>query len=192
MNQPHNIQLKTATPEDAPGLLSVYAPYVENTVITFEYELPTAEEFAARVRHTLERYPWLTATDGNGILGYAYASPFKDRAAYAWSAETSIYVREDVKGQGIGSALYRALESVLYRQRVCNLCACIAHPHPESELFHQRFGYRQTAHFHRSGYKNGRWIDMIWMEKELYPHKTPPEPFIPFPLIGFDPEHPEP
>lgn len=186
MNQECEIQPRVATPEDAPALLAIYAPYVERTVITFEYEIPTVEEFQSRISRTLERYPYLAAERDGEILGYAYASAFKGRAAYDWSAETSVYVREDARGKGVGTILYRALEDALRMQHVCNLCACIAHPHPESEIFHQKFGYQNAALFHKSGYKHGRWIDMIWMEKELCPHKAPPAPFLPFPEIHFD------
>lgn len=186
MNKQSSVRLRIAVPEDAAALLAIYTPYVEKTFITFEYEAPTPEEFRMRVEHTLEHYPYLVADGDDGILGYAYASPFKARAAYAWSAETSIYLREDAKRRGIGSALYQELEKYLYRQHVCNLCACIAHPHPESETFHEKCGYRTVAHFHQSGYKNGRWIDMIWMEKTLCTHTVPPQPFIPFPRLSPD------
>ncbi len=186
MNGSSQIRLRVAVPEDAQALLAIYAPYVEKTFISFEYEVPSPEEFCARIEHTLEHYPYLTAVGGDEILGYAYASPFKSRAAYYWSAETSVYLREDARGRGIGSALYRALEQYLYRQHVCNLCACIAYPHPESQIFHEKLGYRTVAHFHRSGYKNGQWIDMIWMEKTLCPHTIPPAPFIPFPQLPPD------
>lgn len=174
------LTVRTASPDDAPALLDIYAPYVENTMITFEYEVPSVEEFRARIRHTLTRYPYVVAEESDTIVGYAYASAFKKRAAYGWSAETSIYVRENARRRGIGKALYRVLEEYLARQHVCNLCACIVYPHPASEAFHAGFGYRTVAHFHDSGYKNGSWSDMIWMEKELCPHTNPPLPFIPF------------
>lgn len=175
--------IRTAVPEDAPALLEIYAPYVEHTMITFEYEIPSQEEFKERIRRTLERYPYLVAQDKNGLLGYAYASPFKQRAAYAWSVETSIYVREGLHRQGVGKSLYTALEKILYRQHVCNLCACISYPHPESIAFHESFGYHMAAHFTASGFKADAWQDMVWMEKPLFPHKLPPEPFIPFPQL---------
>ncbi|MCM1112552.1 MAG: GNAT family N-acetyltransferase [Muribaculum sp.] len=184
MNTPSRISIRYAVPEDAPELLAVYAPYVEHTVVTFEYEIPSAAEFASRIRRTLERYPYLAAVKDGKIAGFAYASPFKGRAAYDWSVETSVYVREDCTGEGIGSLLYQALEECLRRQHVCNLCACIAYPHPVSEAFHTRFGYQTVAHFHQSGYKSGQWLDMIWMEKTLCPHDTPPLPFLPFPQVA--------
>ena len=175
------MKIRIASPSDAAELVSVYAPYVEHTAITFEYEVPSVEEFENRIRRTLEKYPYLVAEEGGTILGYAYTSAFKGRPAYDWSAETSIYVREGFGHQGIGSLLYRELEKLLRRQNICNLCACIAYPNPASIAFHEAFGYRIVAHFHASGFKQGTWYDMVWMEKELCPHEVPPKPFIPFP-----------
>lgn len=175
--------IRTAAPRDAEPLLDIYAPYVTHTAVTFEYAVPTLSEFESRIRHTLEKYPYLTAEENGVLLGYAYASAFKGRAAYDWSVETSIYVREGQSGKGIGTALYRALEESLRRQHICNLCACIAWPNPASIAFHERFGYKTAAHFHNSGFKDGQWYDMIWMEKELCAHTVPPLPFIPFPQL---------
>lgn len=170
----HDFRLRTATVDDAERLLSIYAPYVTRTAITFEYDVPSADEFRRRVAHTLESYPYIVAesvTDGS-LLGYAYASRFKERAAYQFACETSIYVRHDVRGRGVGGALLTALEESLVRQGVRSICACItyvqvADPYltNASMLFHERMGYRLVAHFHRSGFKFGRWYDMIWMEK---------------------------
>lgn len=174
------MKIRVAAPEDAPALLEIYAPYVKDTSVTFEYEVPTWEEFAGRIRNTLENYPYLAAEEDGMIQGYAYASRFKSRPAYDWSVETSIYVRQDTRRRGAGTALYQKLEELLRRQHVCNLCACIAYPNPSSIAFHEKFGYRTVAHFHASGYKRGAWHDMVWMEKELCPHEMPPEPFLPF------------
>lgn len=178
------MNIRAATLQDAPRLLEIYAPYVEHTAITFEYSVPTLTEFTARMENILEKYPYLVAEENGVILGYTYASAFKTRAAYAWSVETSIYVKNGVLRQGIGHALYKELEQILQQQHICNLCACIAYPNPESVAFHEKFGYRTVAHFHASGYKNGSWYDMIWMEKELHAHTTPPPPFIPFPELN--------
>lgn len=177
------MNIRTAVPSDARLLLDIYAPYVRHTAITFEYRVPSEEEFENRLLRTLEKYPYLTAQEGDRLLGYAYASAFKGRAAYDWSVETSIYVRQGCTGKGIGGALYGALEDLLRRQHICNLCACIAYPNPESIAFHEHFGYRTAAHFHASGFKQDKWYDMIWMEKELCPHTIPPLPFIPFPEL---------
>lgn len=171
--------IRPVKPEDAPELVKIYAPYVEHTAITFEYEVPSAEEFLRRIHNTAEKYPYLVAEENGELSGYAYASAFKGRAAYDWSVETSIYVRENCHRSGIGRALYAGLEKCLTAQHVCNVCACITYPNPDSIAFHESFGYHTVAHFHKSGYKLGCWHDMIWMEKELCPHTVPPMPFVP-------------
>lgn len=174
-------KIRPAVLDDAAQLVGIYAPYVENTSITFEYVVPSTQEFAERIRHTLSRYPYLVAEKDGVPVGYAYASAFKGRAAYDWSVETSIYVNRDLRGGGVGSLLYDHLESCLTRQNVCNICACITYPNPGSIAFHEKYGYKTVAHFHASGYKQGKWYDMVWMEKTLCPHELPPKPFIPFP-----------
>ena len=100
------ITIRTAAVDDAAALLAIYAPYVEQTAITFEYEVPSLEEFQGRIAHTLRRYPYIVAVENGEILGYAYTGPFGERAAYSWSVETSIYLRQDVRGKGLGKRLY--------------------------------------------------------------------------------------
>ncbi len=175
--------IRLAREEDAPELLKIYDPYVRGTVITFEYSVPSVSEFAARIRHTLERFPYLVASLEGEIVGYAYASPFKSRAAYDWSVETSIYVKQGLRGRGVGTTLYRALEEELGRMHVLNLNACIAYPNPESVGFHEKFGYRMVGRFNMSGYKLGAWHDIVWMEKSIGPHDAPPESVIAYPLL---------
>lgn len=176
---PSPVTIRQVSSSDAEALLAVYAPYVRDTAITFEYTVPALDEFKSRIRKTASRYPYLGAWQNGVLKGYAYASPFKERAAYDWSAETSVYVRQDCRGAGIGSLLYRELETVLSRQNVCNLCACIAYPNPESIAFHEKWGYRTVAHFHQCGFKFNTWYDMVWMEKFLNEHGLNPKPFIP-------------
>lgn len=176
--------LRLAKPGDGGKLVKLYAPYVEKTPITFEVEVPGAEEFAGRIQNTLERYPYFVAELGGEPVGYAYASAFQTRAAYRWAAETSVYVKQGLHGKGVGRALYEALESALRMQNVQNLNACITYPNPESIAFHERLGYRHAAHFSKCGFKLGQWWDMVWMEKFLGSHDTPPEPFLPFPQIS--------
>ena len=123
-----NIHIRIAEPEDAEVLLAVYAPYVEETAITFEYSVPSVGEFQERIRNTLQQYPYLVAEDENGILGYAYAGRFQSRAAYDWAVETSIYIRKDQKGRGLGRRLYHALEEGLKEQGLTDFalkaCSC--------------------------------------------------------------------
>ncbi|MBO5198521.1 MAG: N-acetyltransferase [Lachnospiraceae bacterium] len=176
MNRTEEIRIRAASPDDAAELLAIYAPYVTGTAITFEYEVPGAEEFRERIRNTLKRYPYLAAVKNEAIVGYAYVSPFHKRAAYDWAVETSIYVRMGEHGSGIGTKLYQALEAVMRQQNIWNMNACIVYPHPESIGFHEHMGYRTVAHFTRCGYKLGMWHDVIWMEKLLGEHPERPEP----------------
>ncbi len=183
----YEITIRMATPADDKELLQIYAPYVENTAITFEYEVPSLEEFTKRIQNTLKTYPYLVAVESGRIVGYSYASMFKARAAYSHSVETSIYMKRDCRGKGIGKKLYKALEDTLKRQHVINLNAGIGYIAVEDEhldhtsvFFHESMGYKQVAHFTKCGYKFGRWYDLIWMEKMLGEHPEKPEPFIPF------------
>lgn len=179
--------IRVAAEEDADELLRLYAPYVEQTAITFEYQVPTVEEFRSRIRHTLEKYPYLVAEENGRILGYVYAGPFKARPAYAWAVETTIYVDMERKRSGVGRMLYEALEQALAAQNIVNLNACIAEPIGEdkfltrdSVLFHERMEYRLVGKFHQCGYKFRRWYDMVWMEKHIGPHLEDQPPVRPF------------
>ena len=170
----NNIRIRTARPEDAIELLEIYAPYVTGTAVTYEYTVPSQEEFASRIRHTMEKYPYLVAEQNGEILGYAYAGAFHPRAAYAWDAEMSIYIKKDRKRSGIGKMLYEALEKLLAEQNILNVYACIACPEEEDEYltkdsirFHERMGYRIVGEFRECAYKFGRWYGMVWMEKRI-------------------------
>ncbi|MBE6339126.1 MAG: GNAT family N-acetyltransferase [Marinilabiliaceae bacterium] len=172
------MEIRLAKTDDAEALLAIYTPYVEKTAITFEYDVPSIDEFRNRIIAVSAKYPWLVAVDNGNIVGYAYASAFKERAAYQWSVETSIYVDKDRKRSGIGRLLHDALEEALKRQGVLNMNACIAYCEPEDEFltldsvrFHERLGYSLVAHFHKCGKKFDRWYDMVWMEKLIGEHK---------------------
>lgn len=185
------ITIRTATVADAAQILSIYAPYVEQTAITFEYEVPSLEEFTNRITHTLERYPYLVAVRGEQIAGYAYVSSFHARPAYDWAVETSIYVDMHCKRMGIGHKLYEALEEVLKKQGILNLEACIAYPETPDEyltkdsvLFHEKKGYRMVGEFYQCGFKFNRWYNMVWMEKFIGEHKENQPPVIPFPQLS--------
>lgn len=170
--------IRVATPEDARHLLNIYEYYVKNTAISFEYEVPTLEEFTDRITNTLKKYPYIVAECEGAIEGYAYAGEFKSREAYDWSVETSIYVRHGFTGTGIGKLLYEALERALFYQNITNVNACIAIPHGEEDEyctnnsmeFHEHMGYRLVGRFTQCGYKFDRWYDMVWMEKLIDEH----------------------
>ena len=175
------VQIRTARPDDAAALLEIYAPYVTDTAITFEYEIPTQAEFASRIEKTLEKYPYFVAEVDGRPVGYAYAGAFKKRAAYDWSVETSIYVRRDLKRMGVGRRLYDALEAALMAQGITNVNACIAYTgEPDAHLtqdsvrFHEHLGYRLVGRFDRCSWKFDRWYDMVWMEKHIGAHTCPP------------------
>lgn len=184
------IQIRVAAEDDAESLLAKYAPYIEHTAITFEYEVPSIEEFKGRIHNTLKRYPYLVAEMDDAICGYAYVSPFHERAAYDWAVETSIYVDQYKKGMGIGKKLYEALELVLRKQNILNLNACIACTEKEDEYltnasvhYHAHRGYRMVGEFKQCGYKFHRWYNMVWMEKHIGEHIEDQPPVKAFPEI---------
>lgn len=174
-----DITIRTASPEDASSLLSIYAPYVETTAITFEYDVPSVQEFSSRISSTLEKYPYILAESEGKILGYAYAGEFHARPAYDWAVETSIYVDKACRGLGIGRKLHDALESALQHMGILNMNACIAytdiqdsHLDNGSTMFHTHMGYRMVGRFIKCGYKFNHWYDMVWMEKHIGEHQT--------------------
>jgi phosphinothricin acetyltransferase len=171
------MNIRSATKEDAARLLEIYAYYVTDTAITFEYEVPSLSEFEGRIENTLKKYPYLVIEDNGIIYGYAYAGVFKGRAAYDRSCEMTIYLDKDAKKNGYGKKLYTALEEELKKRGMLNLYACIGSPIVEdeyltrnSEEFHAHLGYTKVGTFHKCGYKFGRWYDMIWMEKLIGEH----------------------
>lgn len=176
-----SIVIRPVCNEDVEKILDIYAPYVTETAISFEYEVPTLEEFTKRIEKISEKYPYLVVEIDDKIVGYAYASTFKERAAYNWSVETSIYLAKDVKGNGIGRMLYEALEEALKKRNILNANACITYADEEDEYhnngsmyFHEKIGYKLVGRFHKCGYKFGKWYDMIWMEKMLGEHTENP------------------
>ena len=186
-----NIRIRPAEERDIPAMLAVYAPYVEETAVSFEYAVPSPEEFRARLARVQGFYPWLVAEQEGRVLGYAYASRFHPRAAYDWSVEVSIYLGRQERGRGLGRQLYEALEAMLRAQNVLSAYACIALAETPDEYldhasirFHERMGYRLTGTFPNCGYKFGRWYGMVWMEKRLVPADAP-ESLHPAPVVAF-------
>ena len=173
--------IRTAAAEDAAALLNIYAWYVEHTAITFEYTVPSPAEFRRRISRTLEAYPWLCAEQDGKLLGYAYAGPFAERAAYGWAAEVSIYLAREARGQGLGRRLYEALEACLKAMGVLNLYAKAAYPQADDEYltrnsveFHRHLGYRTAGEYIACGCKFGRWYNLACMEKCIGAHRENP------------------
>ena len=185
-----DIYIRIASPEDAHELLSIYAPYVEKTAVSFEYAVPDVEEFRCRTEKTLTKYPYLAAVCEGEIVGFAYLSELRERPAYDRSAETSIYLRESARKSGVGRMLYQALEGLALEQNITNLYACIAYPETEDEYltknsaqFHSHMGYAPVGVLRNCGCKFGRWYSIVWAEKIIGEHSFPALPLIPFPKL---------
>lgn len=170
-------RFRLATLDDAPALLSIYAPYVEKTAISFEYDVPSLDEFRRRIADISRKYPYLVAEDENGqLLGYAYTHTFIARKAYDHCAETTIYLALDARKHGLGKRFYRAIEELSLAQNIYNLYACIGEPQgaddeyltDNSIRFHEHMGFRRIGVFTRSGYKFGRWYNMSWGGKTAH------------------------
>ena len=176
-------KIRPATLEDAKALVDIYAYYVKETAITFEYEVPSVSEFRSRIETILKKFPYIVVEDDKEILGYAYASAFHERQAYQWCAEMSIYLKKDLRRCGLGRMLYEELEKELLALGYLNLNACIGYPDEEDEhltfdsvRFHEKMGYSMVGEFHKCGYKFGRWYNMVWMEKLIGDHTDSPMP----------------
>ncbi len=185
-----NCTVRIAELDDAADILGIYAHYVLNTAVTFEHEVPSLDEFTVRVGSYLSRYPYIVATDDGAIIGFTYAGPLRQRTAYAWAVETSIYVKHDCRQNGVGRMLYETLEDILRRQGFTNMLAAVAYAQEEDEYlslasprFHERLGYSHVGRFTQCGHKFGRWYDLSWWEKQIAPHQKDQPPITPFPLI---------
>ena len=170
--------VRFATEADADALLAVYAPYIE-TPVTFEYTCPTAAEFAARIREISAVYPYLVLESEGHIIGYAYAHRARERAAYDWLAELSVYLHPAHTGRGLGKRLYALLLDLLTMQGIKTAMGCVAAPNPASEALHASLGFTLVGTSQCSGYKNGRWHDVLWYEKPLGAYDVPPAPVTP-------------
>jgi phosphinothricin acetyltransferase len=161
------IQVRPVNNNDVKELVAIYAYYVLNTTITFEYDVPSIEEFTQRINKITQKYPYLVAIIDNEIVGYAYATAYKERAAYDWSVETTVYVKDGIHGNGVGKTLYTQLEQALKNKQFVNMLACITYPNPKSIDFHTKFGFTTVGHFPKIGYKFNEWRDIVWMMKVI-------------------------
>ena len=159
--------IRPATEKDIPEMLAIYGPYVENTTVTFEYDIPCRREFTRRFLDITDQFPWLVWEEDGNILGYAYAGAPYTRAAYRWCAEPSVYLRPEARRQGIGRKLYTALEWILDKQGYQVLYALITTENTDSIQFHEKMGYISRVDFPDCGFKFGRWLGVTWMEKRL-------------------------
>jgi len=176
------VTIRSADPKlDAAACAELYAPYVEGGPISFEERAPSAAELAARIERISATHPWLVAERGGGVVGYAYACPHRERPAYRWSVDVSVYVAAAHVGEGIGSALYTALFERLRAQRFRMAYAGITLPNPASVALHESLGFAQVGTMREVGWKLGDWRDVGWFQLELAPAaaEQPPEPLLP-------------
>lgn len=172
---PHAIRL--ATPADADAVAAIYAPIVRDTAISFEAEPPSADEFRSRMREVGKMGPWLVLDDERGVAGYAYAGAFRARHAYRFTVETTVYVREDARGRGVGRALYAAILPLLVAQGHRRAIAGVTLPNAGSVRLHESVGFRPVGVFAKVGFKFGKWHDVGFWDLELASHvEEPPEP----------------
>lgn len=168
------MSVRQATVQDVPRILEIYAPYVQNTAISFEYTVPSLAEFTQRFLGITAQFPWLVWEENGIVLGYAYGSLPFERAAFQWCAEASIYLCPEACGKGIGKKLYAALEQLLQRQGYRKVYAIITTANEPSVAFHRAAGYHHTATMPDCGYKLGQWYGTVWMEKDLNTWDAPP------------------
>jgi phosphinothricin acetyltransferase len=178
--------IRLATPDDAPGILAIYAPYIEKTSFTFETEVPSLDEFAERISSYLLTWPWLVSETQGKITGYAYATKYRERTAYQWCTESSIYVHDDFQQSGTGRVLYTVLVEILQRQRFRNVYAVINLPNEKSVSFHERMGFRYFATYEQVGYKLGKWKNVGWWRLVINEFGDEPSPPIPFSELNKD------
>jgi L-amino acid N-acyltransferase YncA len=163
----NNYNIRLITPADAEAALEVYAPYVRNTGISFEYDVPTVAEFEKKIEKITSQYPWLVCECDSVIAGYAYGSTHRDRTGYQWSPEVTVYLDERFHRRGIASALYTALFKMLKMQGYYNLFAGVLVTNTKSVEFHRAMGFEDIGLFKNIGYKLGEWHTNLWLQHQL-------------------------
>jgi L-amino acid N-acyltransferase YncA len=155
-----NLVIRDATVNDAEAICAIYNPIILNTIISFEEEAVPVAAMASRIESVRAKFPWLVAERGSRFAGYAYATRWRERAAYRFTVETTAYVAEELRKQGVGRSLYEALLARLRMQSVHSALGVIALPNPESIALHEKCGFKKVAHFEQAGLKFGRWVDV--------------------------------
>lgn len=171
---------RLATPADAAALAAIYAPYVRDTVVTFETEVPDAGEFAQRIARIGAAYPWLLAELGGEAVGYAYASEYRTRRAYRWSVEVTVYLADAARRRGIGRGLYARLFGLLRAQGYVNAYGVVTLPNAASVGLHEAMGFAPIGVHRHTGYKHGAWHDVGWWQQVLREPPSPPDEPLPF------------
>ncbi len=180
-------RIRPATLEDAPGILAIYRPFIEHTAVTFEYAVPSLDEFRARMASIIGTYPYLVAeqaqqpgeaepTASRRVVGYAYAHRMGERAAFQWNAELAVYLAPEARGQGLGERLVRQLEKELAAMGIRNLFSLITADNEASLRLHEKLGFTQVGYHPNAGYKLGRWHDLVYVRKPIGSFEGEPRP----------------
>ena len=172
--------VRAAAPEDAEQLLEIYTPFVISedsslSNVSFELAAPDVEEFRQRIQDISKQFPYLVGEVNGQILGYVYCHPYRERLAYQWAVEVTIYLAPAGQGKGLGRLLYETMEKLLCLQGVTMAYSCITVGNDHSIKMHEALGYRLIGTFTNSGYKNGQWLDTVWLEKQLKPCPKQPD-----------------
>ncbi|MBN9483385.1 MAG: hypothetical protein BGO70_12960 [Bacteroidetes bacterium 43-93] len=168
MKQDYTIRFITT--DDAAAALAVYAPYVLNTAISFEYEVPPVDDFRNKIEKIIAQYPWLVCTCNDEIIGYAYGSTHRNRKGYQWSPEVTVYMKEDHHRKGIARLLYSALFDMLRMQGYYSVYAGVLSTNIKSVPFHKAMGFEEIGVFRNIGYKLGEWHSNLWLQYSLQDH----------------------
>lgn len=168
------MKLRAARPADAAAIAAIYAPYVTDSIVSFETDPPSEAEMRARIEACGDLYPWLVAEEENSILGYAYATAFRPRLAYRYSVETTVYLAAGAGGRGTGHALYGSLIATLVAQGFAQAIGAVTLPNPASVRLHEKLGFAQAGIYRQVGYKQGRWLDVGLWQRALAPATNPP------------------
>lgn len=177
------VHFRRATEDDVVSILAIYAPYVTDSAITFEYDVPSEEEFRQRIRTISAEYPYFVCESDGQIIGYAYAHRHMERAAYQWNAEISIYIRQGFTGKGLGKTMCQALIDLLRLQGIRNVFSCVTIPNERSAHLHHSMEFSTEGIFQNAGYKCGKWQTIAWFRKNIAPYSNEPAPFLPISRI---------
>lgn len=175
--------IRLAEPADAAAIQAIYAPFVRETIISFEYDPPSVEEMRQRMAKVQPQFPWLVGTHQGVVVGYAYASAHRERLGYQWAADVSVYLASAWHGQGIGHALYTTLFAILRAQGYLHVCAGISLPNPASVALHEKMGMQPVGIFPKIGFKLHAWHDVGWWQGSLQPLPVLPIPPVPISVL---------
>ncbi|ARV58637.1 N-acetyltransferase [Nostocales cyanobacterium HT-58-2] len=168
--------IRFATQQDAEQILEIYAPFCSDSPVSFEIQAPTLDEMQQRIAKILQKLPWLVCEHGGEVLGYVYAAPHRDRSAYQWAVDVSVYIHESARCLGIGRALYTSLFKILVLQGYYSAYAGVTIPNKGSEKLHTLMGFEPIGIYRGVGYKCGAWHDVLWFELSLQPRVPNPKP----------------